>query len=49
MAAFGSTESGASLGDILGAALKDSKPAAAAEEAPKKKATKKKSDEAASE
>lgn len=38
MAAFGSTESGASLGDILGAALKDSKPAA--EEAPKKKSKK---------
>lgn len=49
MAAFGSTESGASLGDILGIALKDSKSSAVAEEAPKKKATKKKSDEAESE
>ena len=46
MAAFGSTESGASLGDILGAALKGA-PAAPAEDAPKKKATKKKSDESA--
>lgn len=46
MAEFGSTESGASLGDILGAALKDSKTAAPAEEAPKKKASKKNSDEA---
>ncbi len=45
MAAFGSTESGASLGDILGAAL--GKPAAAEEEKPKaKKASKKKDDSA---
>lgn len=43
MAEFGSTESGASLGDILGAALKGSKPPAAeGEDKPKKKASKKK-------
>jgi small subunit ribosomal protein S1 len=47
MAAFGSTESGASLGDILGAALKDSKPAASEEEKPKKKASSKKKADAA--
>ncbi|MCC7305330.1 MAG: 30S ribosomal protein S1 [Alphaproteobacteria bacterium] len=40
MKEFGSTESGASLGDILGAALKES-----GEEKPKKKSSKKKSDE----
>lgn len=39
MAEFGSTESGASLGDILGAALKDSKPSAG-DDAAKKKAAK---------
>lgn len=39
MAEFGSTESGASLGDILGAALKDSKPSTA-DDAGKKKAAK---------
>ncbi len=39
---FGSTESGASLGDILGAALQESKAEASAEEAPKKKAPAKK-------
>ena len=45
MAAFGSTESGASLGDILGAAR--GKPAAPEEEKPKaKKASKKKDDSA---
>jgi small subunit ribosomal protein S1 len=47
MAAFGSTESGASLGDILGAALKDSKPTASEEEKPKKKAASKKKTDAA--
>ena len=41
---FGSTESGASLGDILGAALKESGGEEAAAE-PKKKATKAKKDE----
>jgi small subunit ribosomal protein S1 len=41
MEAFGSTESGASLGDILGAALKSSTPASDAEQA-KKPAAKKK-------
>jgi len=46
MAEYGSTESGASLGDILGAALKDSKVSAAEDEAPKKKSSKKKSEEA---
>ncbi len=46
MAAFGSTESGASLGDILGAAL--GKPTAAAEEEkPKAKKASKKKDDAA--
>ncbi len=46
MAAFGSTESGASLGDILGAAL--GKPTAAAEEdKPKAKKASKKKDESA--
>ena len=46
MAAFGSTESGASLGDILGAAL--GKPAAATEEEkPKAKKASKKKDDAA--
>lgn len=45
MAAFGSTESGASLGDILGAAL--GKPVAAEEEKPKAKKTSKKKDESA--
>lgn len=55
MKEFGSTESGASLGDILGAALKENEgeDAAPAEEAkeekPKKKATKKKADEEAKE
>lgn len=42
MAEFGSADSGASLGDILGAALKGG--AAKAEEAPKKKSSKKKED-----
>lgn len=42
MAEFGSADSGASLGDILGAALKGSKPAEpAAAEKPKRKSTKK--------
>lgn len=41
MAEFGSADSGASLGDILGAALKGSKSDAPAEAAPKKKAAKK--------
>ncbi len=46
MAAFGSTESGASLGDILGAAL--GKPAAASEEEnPKAKKSSKKKDDSA--
>lgn len=45
MAAFGSTESGASLGDILGAAL--GKPAASEEEKPKAKKASKKKDDAA--
>lgn len=39
---FGSTESGASLGDILGAALSSNKDAKAEEEKPKKKAAAKK-------
>lgn len=49
MKEFGSTESGASLGDILGAALgkKGAADEAAAEEKPKKKAAKKKKDDAA--
>lgn len=38
MAEFGSTESGASLGDILGAALKDSKPSTGDDAAKKKSA-----------
>ncbi len=45
MAEFGSTESGASLGDILGAALKDSK-TAGEDDASKKKTSKKKDDSA---
>ena len=45
MAAFGSTESGASLGDILGAAL--GKPAAEAEKPKAKKASKKKDEDSA--
>jgi hypothetical protein len=44
MAEFGSTESGASLGDILGAALKQSGGSEA--EKPAAKAKKKKEDEA---
>ena len=49
MKEFGSTESGASLGDILGAALEENQGDAAkkeekAEEKPKKKATKKADD-----
>ena len=40
MAEFGSTESGASLGDILGAALQDAAPAAAEEKEAKKPAAK---------
>lgn len=43
MAEFGSTESGASLGDILGAALKDSK-SAASDDSTKKKSAKKDSE-----
>ncbi len=51
MAAFGSTESGASLGDILGAALQKSGSEDSSEDKPKKaaKAKKKKDDEAEAE
>ncbi len=44
MKEYGSTESGASLGDILGAALNESKSDAAKEEKPKKAAAKKADD-----
>jgi small subunit ribosomal protein S1 len=46
MKEFGSTESGASLGDILGAALKSSGKDSAAEKPKKAKASKKKKDDA---
>ena len=49
MKEFGSTESGASLGDILGAALNESKGGEEAKAEPKKKAASKKKDEEKSE